>query len=118
MNFKIESNALDSGVQVLTISGEMRLGKESQQLESVVHALLQRGQNRIVVEMSGVRYVDSSAVGILVACHSSVAKSGGQFYLTGVVPRVATIFRMTGVDRILKIHDTAQQACAAFAATA
>jgi anti-anti-sigma factor len=118
MPIKIDSQALASGIQMLTLTGNMTLGKESQHFEWFVNDLLKTQKNRIIVDMSGVGYVDSSAIGILVACHSNVTSSGGQFRLTGVVARVAAIFKMTGVDRVLKIDATPQDAVGALAATA
>jgi anti-sigma B factor antagonist len=118
VTLNVDSRALESGIQVLKLSGSMRLGKESQHFESLVNGLLKSQKNRIIVDMSGVGYVDSSGIGILVACHSNVTAAGGQFRLTGVVARVATLFSMTGVDRILKVDATSQDAVRALGASA
>ena len=116
MPVKIDSQALASGIQLVRLSGNMTLGRESQHFEWFVNDLLKTQKNRIVVDMSGVGYVDSSAIGILIACHSSVAQAQGQFRLTGVVPRVAELFKMTGVNQVLKIDATPDDAVTALSA--
>jgi anti-sigma B factor antagonist len=113
MALKIDSQALESGIQVLTLSGDLRSGKESQYFEWFVNDLIDNHKNRIVIDMSGVGYMDSSGIGILVACHSRVTTAGGRFRLTGIVPRVAKLLRITGVDRVLTIDATPQDAVAA-----
>lgn len=106
MPFEVERTALDSGVMVLTLSGSMTMGNQLQQLEWAVQELIAKNQNRIVLDMSNVSYLDSSAIGVLVGCHGSVRQGGGQLRLAGVASRVSTIFEITGVDKVLNVDRT------------
>jgi anti-anti-sigma factor len=51
--------------------------------------------------MCQVSHLDSSAIGVLVACNGVLKNSGGQLRLAGVNPRIDTIFKITGVDGVL-----------------
>lgn len=114
MPFETNRTPLDSGVLALILSGTMTVGPQLQRFEGMVGELTKSQQNRIVVDMSGITYVDSSAVGVLVACHGMVKKSGGQFRLAGLSDRVSRIFKMVGVDSILLIDSDRDAAVAGF----
>lgn len=116
MPFETERKDLDSGVVVLSLSGTMTMGNQLQQLEWTVGELMKTNQNKIVVDMSRITYIDSSAIGILVACHGKVRGSGGQMRLAGVGERVLSVFKMVGIDNVLALDPTADASAAAFAA--
>jgi anti-sigma B factor antagonist len=114
MPFETNRTPLESGVLALTLSGTMTMGTQLQRFEWMVEELTKNQQNRIVVDMSGVTYVDSSAVGVLVACHGMVKQAGGQFRLAGLSDRVAKILKMAGVDMVLLIDPNRDAAVAGF----
>lgn len=118
MLFELTRTVLDSGITVLALSGHMTVGGQLQKFEGTVKELIASNQNRIVVDLSRVSYLDSSAIGALVSCHSMARDSGGQLRLAGLADRVSTIFKMTGVDRLLTIDPTRDDAVAAFSAGA
>jgi anti-sigma B factor antagonist len=118
MPFETNRTPLDSGVLALTLTGTMTMGTQLQKFEWMVEELTKNQQTRIVVDMSGITYIDSSAIGALVACHSLVKQSGGQFRLAGLNARVAKIFKMGGVDSVLLIDPTRDAAVAGFAPNA
>ena len=57
----------------------------------------------IVVDLTGVPYVDSSGVGSLVNMHVSRQKVGGSVQLLGVSDRVKTVLAVTKVDKVLAV---------------
>jgi anti-anti-sigma factor len=88
---------------VLALSGTMTMGNQLEQLERNVRDLATSNQNRIVLDMSRITYLDSSAIGVLVSCHGTVRNFGGQLRLAGVTARVGTIFKMTGVGELFSL---------------
>jgi anti-sigma B factor antagonist len=118
MPFDVVRTTLDSGVIVLALSGSMTMGNQLLELERVVKELITGNQKGIVVDMSKVSYLDSSAIGALVACHSNMKNSGGQLRLAGVTPRVSTVFKMTGVDKVLSLDPTREDSVSALSAGA
>ncbi|HVO98104.1 MAG TPA: STAS domain-containing protein [Bryobacteraceae bacterium] len=118
MLFEVARTALDSGITVLSLSGNMTVGNQLQQFEGSVRELAKSKQNRIVIDVSRVTYLDSSAIGVLVACHGAARDAGGQLRLAGVSSRVSTIFKMTGVDKLLTIDPTKDDAVSALSAGA
>ncbi len=113
MPFETEQSTLDSGVLILALSGSMTMGNQLQRFEWMIRELAKQNQNRIVIDMSNVSYLDSSAIGVLVVCYGLVKDSGGQLRLAGLTSRVATVFKMSGVDGLLPSDQTRGEAVSA-----
>ena len=92
-----------SGVRVLTLSGTMTMGSHLQRFEWQIEELLKNNQTRIVMDLSAVTYVDSSAIGILVASSGRVKSAGGALRIAGVNDRVMSVLTMTGVNAVLTL---------------
>lgn len=116
MPFETVRSAQDSGVLVIALSGTMTMGTQLQQFEWEIAELAKKQQTKIVLDMAKLTYLDSSAIGVLVGCNMSVKAAGGQMRMAAVVDRVNTIFKMTGVDRVLSLDKTVDDSVAAFAA--
>jgi len=118
MPFDTNRTALDSGVVVLTLTGTMTMGTQLQRLEWLVDEIIKEKKDRVVADLSGISYVDSSAIGVLVACQSALKNAGGQFRLAGVTERVAKIFKLAGIERVLLIDANREASIAALGAGA
>jgi anti-anti-sigma factor len=113
MALEMEHTVLDSGVQLLALSGTMSMGNLLQKFEWTLGDLVKKQQHRIVVDISQITYVDSSAIGVLVNCHSVVKNAGGQLRIAGATERVDRLLKMTGVDALLVRDPTRAAAVAA-----
>ena len=118
MPFEVERSAVDSGVVVLALSGTMTMGNQLQQLEWTIQELTKNNQNRIVLDMSKITYLDSSALGVLIGCHGSLRGTGGQLRLAGVSGRISAVLKMTGTDKVLSVDPTRADSVAALSASA
>lgn len=64
---------------------------------------------RMVLDLHQVNFIDSSGLGAIVAA-MKLMPSDGKLELAGLTPAVDKVFRMTRMDSIFTIHDTAQTA--------
>jgi anti-sigma B factor antagonist len=63
----------------------------------------------VVLDMAGVDFCDSSALGAMISLYKAAAKAGGQLYLTGVGPQVASAIAVTSLDQLFLVRaDVAQ----------
>ena len=81
---------------------------------SEVRQVVEDGARKVVIDLEAVTYIDSAAIGCLVDIHRLLQGCGGQVKLSGLQPRIATMFSMTGVHKIVDVHGTAAGARAAF----
>jgi len=71
-----------------------------------------------IIDLAGVPYMDSAALGALLGFHVSCQREGHRYALTGVSDRILTLLKVAGVDGFLVRYDTPQQAEAQLAAGA
>ena len=106
MPLKVDHSSLESGIEVMTLSGSLTLGRESQSFEWSIEELIKKQKNRIVLDLQAVSFVDSAGIGILVGCHGKVNNSGGKMRLAGVADRVMNVLKITRVDTLLSTDPT------------
>jgi len=98
------------GVVVLEMTGSIRLGPNCKQIEHVVDGMIHRHETQIIFDLSGVSFIDSSGIGILVKCLVKLKKLGGTLRLTGVKGMVEGVLKLTQIDRVLGVYPTASEA--------
>ena len=108
----VEAKQLESGVAVITISGRLALGGETERLDAAMKSMLQKDVKKFVLDITALDYVDSSGIGMLVASLTTAKKAGGELKLVGANPRIKRIFSMTGVDSIMSMYSTLAEATA------
>lgn len=102
------------GVAVVHI-GETRLMYPLlSEFADTVAALIASGERRIVLDVSGVAYVDSAAIGCLMDLYRQATAAGAVVRLAGVQKRVETMLSMTGAHHFLPIHPDESSAVRAF----
>jgi anti-anti-sigma factor len=69
----------------------------------------------LIVDLSGVSYIDSAALGCLIGIHLSREKTGQKYALVGVNDRARSLFTMCGVDKFFVTYPTAADAETALA---
>jgi anti-sigma B factor antagonist len=76
--------------------------------------LVDRKQTRLLLDLKGVAYIDSSGLGALVAALKHCRSLGGDIRLCELQPDVRAIFEMTRLVKILKTHESRREAMAAW----
>jgi anti-anti-sigma factor len=79
-----------------------------------VRQLVEDGARKLVIDLSGVTYIDSASIGCLMDIHRLLQEKDGAVRLAGLQPRVETMISMTGVHKIVPIHREEAEALASF----
>ncbi len=111
---QIARKEIKPGIIVLEIEGAIHTGPASQKIEQHVEQSLGRSENRMIFDLSKVTFVDSGGLGAIVRCFSKLKKSGGSLRLTGVKGPVATVVKITQVDKLIEIFPTSVEAAENF----
>ena len=81
-------------------------------LDAEITALLDQGSSRLVVDLSGVSFLDSTGLGVLVKGLKTARDAGGSMHLVVTSDRIRKIFDITGLDASLPLFDTVDDAVA------
>jgi len=96
---------------VVAITGELELATAPRLRQAVV-SLVGEGQVDIVLDLSGVDFLDSVGLGVIVSALKRVRGRDGRLVVAGAVPRVRALFELTRLDEIIDLHDTVDGALA------
>jgi len=86
-------------VSVVEVSGKLT-SFESGALRNSIARLLKEGRRQILLNLSGLVYLDSSGIGDLVHTYMSVIKSGGEMKVVGLTEKVEEILKITQLYQV------------------
>ena len=72
------------------------------------------GHRKIVVDLSGVTFVDSSGLGALVAGLKSARQASGDLRIAAPPEQTVAVLKLTSLDRVFRIYPTVEDAVATF----
>jgi len=96
---------------VLRLAGDIDIHSAPEISEQLAR-LQADGSIVIVVDLSGVSFLDSSALGALVAAHRALTEAGGSLKLAAQREHVQKVFRITRLAEVIPLFDSVDDACA------
>ena len=111
MDLEISSERTEEGVAVIQVAGELDLYTAPSLKEHLLSAL-EDGALKVVVDMSGVHFIDSSALGVLIGGVKRLKPNDGRLVLVSVDENVNWIFRITGLNNVFDIFASREEALA------
>jgi len=94
-----------SHVTILDIRGRIILGEEIHALRDAVRELVADGKKKIILNLAGVDYLDSSGVGELVGAFTTVRNAGGELKLVNLTQKVHDVLHVTKLYTVFDIKD-------------
>lgn len=101
-------------VTILYPEGKITLGDGDQELGEAVRTALEQGARKLVINFDKVNYLDSSGVGELVGCYTSIKNRGGEMKICGMNARIFGLITMTSLHSVFEVKDTEEEALAGF----
>jgi anti-anti-sigma factor len=92
-------------VTVIEVSGKVLGGPESERLRSELEGILRRGDRKLLVDLSGVPWMNSAGLGIFLAAYSRLREQRGLMRFSGVGERVREILHTTKLLTVLDVVD-------------
>ena len=104
-----------AGDVVIVHAGPARLMHPSlSEFSTTVTGEIAGGARKIVVDLGGVEYLDSAAIGCLMDLYRQATAAGATLKLAGLRSRVETMLTLTGTNRLMEIHPDAAAAVKSF----
>jgi anti-sigma B factor antagonist len=110
VELKLTTHA-ESGATVLSVNGEIDI-RTAPDLRDKLSELEQGGVRTIVVDLSGVGFLDSSALGTLVGANKDLRAGGGVLKVVCAQPNILKVFEITRLAEVIPVFDTVERACA------
>jgi anti-sigma B factor antagonist len=116
MSFAIQSQKLGD-VQVIAVRGELDL-HTAPQLEESVEAALESNNPTLAIDLSACEFIDSTGIALIVHAWRQLSEDSdkapaGSFALCGLSDQVQRLFQITGLESMIPMHNTLEEALAA-----
>lgn len=100
------------GYQVVAVSGELDV-YTAPALEDALGELVAARTTDIVVDLTGVSFMDSTGLGLLIKALKWTREHDGTLRIVANTEKILKVFRVTGLDTVLPIHDSLESATGA-----
>jgi anti-sigma B factor antagonist len=100
-------------IPVLSISGKI-IGESVPMMKREMDKLIKGSGGKLILDLSDVPLLDSSALGAIVATLTSVKKTGGNLVLVNPQKAVQKVLEITRLVSIFEIYDDLDKAAASF----
>jgi anti-sigma B factor antagonist len=111
----IKSSTLENGIGLIEIKGSLTGGDETVEIRQAVAGFLDRAYAKLIIDLSNVTYLNSTAIGVLVSAHTSYARKGWRVKLCGMNRNINNIFVITKLTLVFDVYDTRAEAIKSFA---
>jgi len=101
-------------VVVIEIEEERMDAHNSGTFKEQMLALFDEGKNKLIINLSAVRFVDSSGLGALVSGFKNASAREGSLKLCGLQPQVRSMFELTRLHRVFEIFASVEEAQESF----
>jgi anti-anti-sigma factor len=113
MLLRIEERKIEPDITVVELAGKLALGRESQQIETLVDQLVGQGRLKAILDMTQVDYIDSAGIGLLAMASGKMKQSGGKLAIVAPEGRVLQMLNLTQMTSILSVAKTLAEAVTA-----
>ena len=109
-----------NGVVILEVVGKITRDLKTKvdtvgEFRLKVREVLASGKNKIILDLNGLRYIDSSGIGELVSSFVACKNAGGRLKITRLTQKIHDLLAMTKLLQTLETFDSNEDAIKSFA---
>lgn len=101
-------------VVVIALKGNIMGGPDGSKLHDTLHELKDEGKTNVVVDLSKVKFMNSSGLGMLISGMTTMRNAGGDLRLANVADRIQSLLIVTKLITVFKEYDSVDEATKSF----
>jgi anti-sigma B factor antagonist len=101
-------------VVILDMDGKITIGEGSVALRTAIRRLLEEGKKKILLNLAGVGYIDSSGIGELVSSYTAIGKENGQLKLLNLTQKLQDLLAITKLLTVFDVYESEAEALNSF----
>ena len=113
MALEVETRTADNGITVVAPTGRLDVAGATA-LKEVISEVVKNGPPRIVIDMEGVSFVDSTGLGSVISALKQVRGSQGELRLAAPNQQARVVLELTTLDRVFHYYATVEEALTGF----
>jgi anti-sigma B factor antagonist len=104
---------LRGDIVIITLKGDMMGEPDTGTFREKISELLEKGMKKIILDLSGVKWMNSLGLGALISTFTSVKNHGGEMVIANVTKKVESLFMITQLIKVFKHYDSVDDAITA-----
>ncbi|HYZ77128.1 MAG TPA: STAS domain-containing protein [Gaiellaceae bacterium] len=109
MGVNATTTQVGADAYVVSVAGELDIATAGRLREELERAI-GRGARRVIVDLIGLTFIDSVALGVLTEGARRLRADGGVCVVVSQDPRILRVFEITGLDRVFRIERSLAEA--------
>jgi|ERR1043166_2124851 anti-sigma B factor antagonist len=97
-------------VTILDLNGSVRMGEGAISLRNAIRAKIEQGNKRILLNLGGVKNIDSSGIGELIANYTTITREGGELKLLNLTEKIQNLLVITKLLTVFDSYDNEAEA--------
>jgi len=112
---ELELNERQAGdVTILDLTGSVRMGEGAVSLRNSIRGPNDEGKKKILLNLAGVKNIDSSGIGELIANYTTIRREGGQLKLLNLTEKIQNLLVITKLLTVFDSYDNEAEALSSF----
>ena len=99
---------------IIELKGNVMGGEDTKEFNDTLHKLVDEGKTNIVVDLSDVKFMNSSGLGMLIGGLTTMKKAEGHFKLANVTDKIESLLIITKLITIFETYDSVDKAIESF----
>lgn len=101
-------------VTIIALEGNLMGGPDAASLNTKLHDLIAKGKKNVVIDMKGVRFINSSGLGLLIGGVTTMKNAGGSLKLANTSEKIAALITIAKLAPVFESFDSVKAAVASF----
>lgn len=102
------------GVSILEPKGKIMGGPDATLLHEKLHECIDQGKKKVIINLSGVDWMNSTGLGILISGLTTLKNNGGELKLANVTDKIQSLLTITKLVTVFEAYDSTEEALKSF----
>ncbi|MBM2816781.1 MAG: Anti-anti-sigma regulatory factor [Ignavibacteria bacterium] len=95
---------------ILYLSGQFTGDDDTEAMRKQINEISKQTNENLIIDMSGVSFFNSTAIGVIVSCHAHYIKTNGKLCICNASQAIENIFDITRVSQVINLYPTTEEA--------
>lgn len=109
------SHREEGNVAILVPKGKIMGGPDATMLHDQLHDFIKQGKLKVVIDLAGVDWMNSTGLGILISGLTTLRNNQGELKLANVTDKIQSLLTITKLVTVFESYDSVDEAITSFA---
>ena len=99
---------------IVELKGNVMGGEDTKEFNELLHKLIDEGKKNVIVDLSAVKFMNSSGLGMLISGLTTMTRENGRLILAHVTEKIESLLIITKLITIFESFETVEEAIKSF----